>query len=248
MRLKFFFSMLAAAAIALTGCNKQTELEINYGKTATVQGKVTLVQSGQEDKAAADIKVYAQIAYADLVTTNDRENPEGNKIFETKTDGEGKYSFELPVVDGGTLVTFYTETKIEENGYFVYSSTPIRLFPNKTEFLNIGMNFTSTNTTKNIKVMGTVTESDYPNDPISDITVVAKYAGQFYKAVTDANGKYSISLPFLRNERAQIFTNPKSDGSFYYPCSYYGYGYITIEEYPEEIGNINITVYKQPIY
>lgn len=237
--------MLAAAAIALTGCNKQTELEINYGKTATVQGKVTLVQSGQEDKAAADVKVYAQIAYADLVTTNPWETPTGNKIFETKTDGEGKYSFELPVVDAGTEVTFYTETKIEENGYYVYSSTPIRLLPNKTEFLNIGMNFTSINTTKNIKVMGTV--KDNSSSPISDITVVAKYAGQFYTAVTDVNGKYSISLPLLRNDRAQIFTNPKSDGSFYYPCSYYNYGYITIEEYPEEIANIDITVYKQSI-
>ena len=110
--------MLAAAAIALTGCNKQTELEINYGKTATVQGKVTLVQSGQEDKAAADIKVYAQIAYADLVTTNYGETPEGNKIFETKTDGEGKYSFELPVVDGGTTVNIFTESKSTEEGFY----------------------------------------------------------------------------------------------------------------------------------
>lgn len=58
--------MLAAAAIALTGCNKQTELEINYGKTATVKGKVILNDGTGTNKAGADIKVYAEISYSDL--------------------------------------------------------------------------------------------------------------------------------------------------------------------------------------
>lgn len=43
--------MLAAAAIALTGCNKdQTELEINYGKSAIVKGKVIQMMEHQQQK------------------------------------------------------------------------------------------------------------------------------------------------------------------------------------------------------
>ena len=109
--------MLAAAAIALTGCNKdQTELEINYGKSAIVKGKVILNDGTSTTKAGANIKVYAQIKYADLVTTN--TTLEGTKTFETITDTEGKYQFELPVKDNGTNISIYTETVEVENGYY----------------------------------------------------------------------------------------------------------------------------------
>ena len=101
MRLKFFFSMLAAA---------------NYGKSAIVKGKVILNDGTSTTKAGANIKVYAQIKYADLVTTN--TTLEGTKTFETITDTEGKYQFELPVKDNGTNISIYTETVEVENGYY----------------------------------------------------------------------------------------------------------------------------------
>ena len=162
MRLKFFFSMLAAAAIALTGCNKdQTELEINYGKTATVKGKVTFLQTGQEDKAAADVKVYAQIAYSELVTistdddsqgagtyTTNNSTIQGVKTFETTTDAEGKYQFELPVTDTGTDISIYTETVEVENGYYASKSESVSgCKPNIITYVdNIELTLQKTNT------------------------------------------------------------------------------------------------------
>ena len=116
--------MLAAAAIALTGCNKdQTELEINYGKSAIVKGKVLLKENASATaKAGANIKVYAQIEYSELVTTN--TTLEGTKTFETTTDAEGKYQFELPVTDKGTdISSIYTETVEVENGYYKSTSS-----------------------------------------------------------------------------------------------------------------------------
>lgn len=242
MRLKLFFSALAVAAIALTGCNKQTELEINYGKTATVQGKVTLIQTGQEDKAAADVKVYAHIPYNQLVSNN---NNTGNKLFETTTDSEGKYSFELPVIDGGTNVTIFTESKVTEDVIYNSGNSPMqRMLPNMAYIINLNMNVNSTVATKEIKISGTVKDY-YDNSPLPGIEVIAKYAGKFYPSTTDEDGKYTFMLPYLRNDYAYIFTNSKSDNTYYYPVSYAITYPITIEEYPNEQTGLDIYIKKQ---
>lgn len=228
MRLKFFFSMLAAAAIALTGCNKQTELEINYGKTATVQGKVTLVQSGQEDKAAADIKVYAQIAYADLVTTNYGETPEGNKIFETKTDGEGKYSFELPVVDGGTTVNIFTESKSTEEGFYGRADATVNnLIQGVIAVRDLNMTFNQNATTKTVKISG-ILYAD--GSPAVGFIIYTSHNGKFYTATTNNEGKYEFNLPSSINETLIFYSDYKVVEDGYYGSNYLGEAYIG--EYP----------------
>ncbi len=240
MRLKLFFSALAVAAIALTGCNKQTELEINYGKTATVQGKVTLIQTGQEDKAAADVKVYAQIPYNQLVSNN---NNTGNKLFETTTDSEGKYSFELPVIDDGTNVTIFTESKVTEDVIYNSGNSLVRMLPNMAYIRDLTMNVNSIDATKEIKISGTVIDY-YDNSPLPGIEVIAKYAGKFYPTTTDDDGKYTFMLPYLRNDYAYIFTNSKSDNTYYYPVTYYD-DLVLVEEFPNEQTGLYIYIKKQ---
>lgn len=236
MRLKFFFSMLAAAAIALTGCNKdQTELEINYGKTATVQGKVTLVQSGQEDKAAADVKVYAQIAYADLVTINPWETPTGNKIFETKTDGEGKYSFELPVVDDGTTVNIFTESKSTEEGFYGSADATVTdLTQGLIAVRDLNMVFNQNATTKTIKVTG-ILYAD--SNPAVGFIIYTSHNGKFYTATTNNEGKYEFNLPSSINKTLYFYSDYKVVEGGYYGSNYLGEAYIG--EYPSgnDLGN-----------
>lgn len=91
-------------------------MEINYGKTATVKGKVILDDGSGTDKAGTNIKVYAEINYSDLVAQGSAA--QGVKTFETITDAEGEYQFELPVTDNGTNVSIYTETVEVQNGYY----------------------------------------------------------------------------------------------------------------------------------
>lgn len=226
MRLKFFFSMLAAAAIALTGCNKdQTELEINYGKTATVKGKVTFLQTGQEDKAAADVKVYARIAYADLVTNNWLE---GNKIFETKTDSEGKYSFELPVVDDGTNVNIFTESKNTEEGFYGRAdATVTNLTQGSIAVRDLNMRFNQNTTTKTIKVSG-ILYAD--SNPAVGFIIYTSHNGKFYTATTNNEGKYEFNLPSSINETLYFYSDYKVVEDGYYDNIYLGEAYIG--EYP----------------
>lgn len=227
MRLKFFFSMLAAAAIALTGCNKdQTELEINYGKTATVKGKVTFLQTGQEDKVAADIKVYAEIAYADLVTTNNWL--EGNKIFETKTDSEGKYSFELPVVDGGTTVNIFTESKSTEEGFYRRADATVNnLIQGVIAVRDLNMTFNQNATTKTVKISG-ILYAD--SNPAVGFIIYTSHNGKFYTATTNNEGKYEFNLPSSINETLYFYSDYKVVEDGYYGSTYLGEAYIG--EYP----------------
>lgn len=136
MRLKLFFSALAVAAIALTGCNKQTELEINYEKTTTVKGKV-LLSKDSENTPAKDIKVYAVIPYSMLVSNG--SGLDGEKIFETTTDAQGYYTFELPEIHpvSSVTATIYTASKEEGNGFYESGSITIANLPYRPNTINL---------------------------------------------------------------------------------------------------------------
>ena len=141
MRLKLFFSALAVAAIALTGCNKQTELEINYGKTATLQGKVTIFdKDNSTSQVASGVKVYAEVAYADMISTT---NPNGNKTFNTTTNEDGIYTFQLPVTETAynNGIRLYTELKEIEGKFYIGEATVqnFSITPNDITYQNINM-------------------------------------------------------------------------------------------------------------
>ena len=213
-------------------------MEINYGKTATVQGKVTLVQSGQEDKAAADVKVYAQIAYADLVTTNNWL--EGNKIFETKTDSEGKYSFELPVVDDGTTVNIFTESKSTEEGFYGSADATVTdLTQGVIAVRDLNMIFNQNTTTKTIKVSG-ILYAD--SNPAVGFIIYTSHNGKFYTATTNNEGKYEFNLPSSINDRLYFYSDYKVVEDGYYESSYLGEA--SIGEYPSGIDFGTNYVYK----
>lgn len=189
--------MLAAAAIALTGCNKQTELEINYGKSGTVQGKVTIFKDNGTSEVAAGVKVFAKVPYKELIT-DAPDDITGDKIFEAKTDNNGIYKFEMPVIDGAmSSFNLYTENK-EIDGKFYYGTANATrpTTPNATVFQNIDM--LSKEMSEAVKtISGTVKIQGA--GVASGFTVEAKYTvgtnTYTFTTTTNSDGKYTFQLP-----------------------------------------------------
>ncbi len=224
MRLKLFFSALAVAAIALTGCNKQTELEINYGKTATLQGKVTIFdKDNSTSQVASGVKVYAEVSYKDMITTSTTGTPAGKKTFETTTDENGVYSFDIPVTDKqSTGIKLYTELKEIDGKFYMGEVTNSTFAFNTTQgaitYQNINM-FSEDMAETVITVKGTVEISGTRTTPAKGFEVNASINSnnsKKYKTTTNSDGEYVFQLPYMASGNVNI-TVPKQevDGKTY---------------------------------
>lgn len=121
MKTKLFFSMLVMAVMALSGCSEdQTALQVNYENTGIVKGKVVFVEESWRERIGAGVIVYADIPYS---TLGDDSSLDGDKHFETQTDGNGLFSLELPVGNGKTtlpgIIIKTQQVSLEnESGYY----------------------------------------------------------------------------------------------------------------------------------
>lgn len=211
--------MLAAAAIALTGCNKQTELEINYGKTGILEGKVTLFdENGKSANVAKGVKVIAYIDYNDLVANkindlvwNDRNGDNqfddgeiiveeinknnGEKKFETTTNENGEYKFELPVnenINGFTEVRIVTEDIIINEQLYRSTDGVTNISLNNTTFLNLSMTYAN-KPAETYTLKGEVQKNDNSKVANCEVTIVVNNIT--FKTKTDSNGVFEVIIP-----------------------------------------------------
>lgn len=241
MRLKLFFSALAVAAIALTGCNKQTELEINYGKTGFLEGKVTLFdENGKSANVAKGVKVIAYIDYNNLVafdesktstwvdtnedgipdpneisySTTKKEN-DGEKKFETTTNENGEYKFELPVNEninnGQTPVRIVTEDIIINEQLYWGTNANVNISLNNISYLNLSMVY-GNKPAETFILKGEIQKrSDNSKVANCEVTIIANY--NHFKTNTDSNGIFEILIPANDNGIKYNITATFNDNS-----------------------------------
>lgn len=117
MKLKVFVAALVLSVFGLTACNDdQTELGINYDKTAEVKGYVSLQSTNKQGNAiyepAKSLRVFALVSYADLTG----QDIDGEQRFETTTDTKGNYSFNIPATDSDISIKVFTD-RIDGTSY-----------------------------------------------------------------------------------------------------------------------------------
>lgn len=201
MNIKVFFSVLAVAIITLTGCNKQTELEINYGKTAKLEGKVTIFNNeNSTSEVATNVNVYAEVSYADMITTDVENRPSGKKTFNTTTDENGVYSFEIPVTGyTSSGISLYTELK-EINGNLYVGKEDNCTFDARQgaiTYKNINMYSTQMSETT-ITIRGKVVISTSTTEvPANGFEVKTTMLYKTFKTITNSNGEYEFQLPYI---------------------------------------------------
>ena len=220
--------MLAAAAIALTGCNKQTELEINYGKTGILEGKVTLFdENGKSANVAKGVKVIAYIDYNDLVANkindlvwvDDNYNGSvddgeiraeeinknnGKKKFETTTNENGEYKFELPVNENNnTQVRIVTEDIIINEQLYMATDGITFISLNNTTFLNLNMTYVN-KPAETYTLKGEVQKQD-DNSKVANCEVTILVNNITFKTKTDSNGVFEVIIPTYAPEEYNYY-------------------------------------------
>lgn len=96
------FVILAALAIAIAGCQKQSELSLdNISDVATVSGRVTysIGQQADGDNYATEVLVPAtgKTVYVDVPYDSYKAGATGKKTFSAVVDSAGNYTLSVPV-------------------------------------------------------------------------------------------------------------------------------------------------------
>ena len=140
-----------------------------------------------------------------------------------------KHNFRrLPVVDDGTNVNIFTESKNTEEGFYGRAdATVTNLTQGSIAVRDLNMTFNQNTTTKTIKVSG-ILYAD--SNPAVGFIIYTSHNGKFYTATTNNEGKYEFNLPSSINETLYFYSDYKVVEDGYYESSYLGEAYIG--EYP----------------
>ncbi len=166
------------AALALIGCQKQSELNFSDIKTsATVKGKVTYEVGYKVDGSqyiyemlpAADVEVVAKIKYSEY-----SDGAQGVKQIVAKTDAEGNYELAIPV--GQKAINVEVEPRGFEGEYLGNLNESGSVLPTKAYFKASAQN--ASVLAGEVKVLNNFEMRKDVADPIVTRNMQVKVAGK----------------------------------------------------------------------